>query len=131
MRLYAGLQHDVIFAPAVVPAYRGMWVEVPLPLAAMGAKARGDDVREALEEQYGDSAIVHVLPTEGLSEVLLKENAPPSDRLDLFVFASGDGTRVRLCARLDNLGKGASGAAVQSLNIMAGLEETAGLRLGG
>ena len=53
----------------------------------------------------------------------------PSDRLDLYVLGSPDGSQVRLIAMLDNLGKGASGAAVQNLNIMAGLDETAGLRL--
>ncbi|HEX5452850.1 MAG TPA: N-acetyl-gamma-glutamyl-phosphate reductase, partial [Stellaceae bacterium] len=53
----------------------------------------------------------------------------PSDRMELFVFPSLDGSQARLVALLDNLGKGASGAAVQSLNLMAGLDETAGLRL--
>ncbi|RYG94699.1 MAG: N-acetyl-gamma-glutamyl-phosphate reductase, partial [Alphaproteobacteria bacterium] len=53
----------------------------------------------------------------------------PSDAMDLHVFPSPDGSQARLVAVLDNLGKGASGAAVQSLNLMAGLDETAGLRL--
>jgi N-acetyl-gamma-glutamyl-phosphate reductase len=62
-------------------------------------------------------------------ELLLRRSREPSDRMELFVFASPDGTQARLVALLDNLGKGASGAAVQSLNLMAGLDETAGLRL--
>jgi N-acetyl-gamma-glutamyl-phosphate reductase len=52
-----------------------------------------------------------------------------TDGMDLFVFASPDGTQVRLVAALDNLGKGASGAAVQNLNLLCGLNETAGLIL--
>jgi N-acetyl-gamma-glutamyl-phosphate reductase len=62
-------------------------------------------------------------------EMLLRRSREPSDRMELFVFASPDGAQARLVALLDNLGKGASGAAVQSLNLMAGLDETTGLRL--
>jgi N-acetyl-gamma-glutamyl-phosphate reductase len=62
-------------------------------------------------------------------ELLLHRREDPSDRLDLHVFGSADGAQARLVAVLDNLGKGASGAAVQSLNLMAGLPETAGLQL--
>jgi len=60
---------------------------------------------------------------------LLSTSAAPWDGLELFVFGSADSTQARLVARLDNLGKGASGAAVQSLNLMCGLPETAGLNL--
>jgi N-acetyl-gamma-glutamyl-phosphate reductase len=66
-------------------------------------------------------------PEDG--ELLLRASREPSDAMELFVFASPDGTQARLVALLDNLGKGASGAAVQSLNLMAGCAETAGLRL--
>ena len=62
-------------------------------------------------------------------ELLLRRSAEPSDRLDLYVYGARDGSQARLVAVLDNLGKGASGAAVQNLNLMAGLEETTGLRL--
>jgi N-acetyl-gamma-glutamyl-phosphate reductase len=51
------------------------------------------------------------------------------DTIELYVFGAADGSQARLAAVLDNLGKGASGAAVQNLNLMAGLDETAGLRL--
>ena len=66
---------------------------------------------------------------DGPGELLLRQTSAPSDRLDLYVFGAKDGSQARLVAVLDNLGKGASGAAVQSLNLMAGLPETAGLRL--
>jgi N-acetyl-gamma-glutamyl-phosphate reductase len=62
-------------------------------------------------------------------ELLLRRSTPPSDLIELHLFTSPEDDQVRLIAVLDNLGKGASGAAVQSLNLMAGLDETAGLRL--
>jgi N-acetyl-gamma-glutamyl-phosphate reductase len=132
MTRLAGLAHAPVFAPAVVPAHRGMVVEVPLPLAAMAALDRQagtvDDLRRCLAKAYSASPVVTVRD-DAPDELLLRASAPPSDRLDLYVFGSGDGGQARLVAVLDNLGKGASGAAVQNLNLMAGLEETAGLRL--
>lgn len=129
MRHHAGLKHDVIFAPAVIRAYRGMVVEVPLHLSAMGLDVRAGQLRSALEEHYAGSPVVQVHPDQDMSELLVSEGEAASDRLDLFVFGNADGSQVRLIARLDNLGKGAGGSTVQDLNIMAGLEETAGLRL--
>ena len=128
MRRHAGLTHDVIFAPAVVPAYRGMLVEVPLNLTAMGIEARAADLQRALQDHYADSQIVHVLEGDQ-NELLLRRDEEPHDRLDLAVFANERGDQARLIAQLDNLGKGAAGSTVQDLNIMAGLDETAGLVL--
>ncbi len=126
--LGAGLKHDPLFSPAVVPAYRGMVVEIPLNLAAMGISANIHDLNQALCAFYTDSKIVSVIPN-AVDELLLLEQSAPSDRLDLFTFGAKDGAQLRLIAMLDNLGKGASGAAVQSLNLMAGLPETLGLVL--
>ena len=126
MQLHAGLAHPPMFAPAVVPAFRGMAVEVPLPVSAIAADA--DRLRDALAEFYAGSKVVEVsreAPVDG--ELLLRGSAGPNDALVLHVFPGAEG--IRLIALLDNLGKGASGAAVQSLNLMAGLEETAGLVL--
>lgn len=129
MQAHCGLSTAPLFSPAVVPVHRGMVVEVPLPLAAMSAAAAPDALRAALAEYYMGSAVVGMgdTPTDG--EMLLRVENEGDDRLDLFVFADADGRQARLVARLDNLGKGASGACVQNLNIMAGLSETAGLRL--
>ena len=66
---------------------------------------------------------------EGESELLLRKSDAATDRMELIVYADATGKQLRLIARLDNLGKGASGACVQNLNIMAGLPETAGLQL--
>ena len=133
MTRYAGLTHPPVFAPSVIPAHRGMVVEVPLPLsgmplAAMAGAGKPEALRDALAQFYADSPVVR-LRADAPDEVLLRRSAAPSDRLELFVFGAEDGSQARLVAVLDNLGKGASGAAVQSLNLMAGLPETAGLAL--
>lgn len=129
MKAHAGLEHGVIFAPSVVPAYRGMIVEVPLHLGAMAGEPTADALRAALDDFYADSPVISVRGSSVPSELLLEENAPPSDAMELFVFGNSGGWHARLVARLDNLGKGASGAATQSLNLMCGLPETTGLRL--
>ncbi len=86
MQARAGLEHSVLFAPAVVPVYRGMIVEVPLHLGAMAGEPHSDSLRSGLAEFYAGSPVVSVLE-----------------------------------------GKGASGAAIQNLNLMCGLPETTGL----
>ena len=129
MKRHAGLDHEVIFAPAVVPTYRGMIVEVPLNLAAMKIASKAEDLLAALKDHYKGSPIVGVHDGSGIGELLLDDNDPATDRLELYVFASDSGDQVRLAAKLDNLGKGAAGSTVQDLNIMAGLDETLGLRL--
>lgn len=129
MKQHAGLNHDVVFAPAVVSAYRGMIVEVPLNLGAMKVAAKAADLLETLQDHYRGSPIVSVHDGSGIGELLLNDNDPATDRLELYVFASESGDLVRLAAKLDNLGKGAAGSTVQDLNIMAGLDETLGLRL--
>ncbi|OYX08429.1 MAG: N-acetyl-gamma-glutamyl-phosphate reductase [Sphingomonadales bacterium 32-68-7] len=129
MQHRCGLAQSPLFSPAVIPAHRGMVVEVPLPLAAMPGAAEPPALRAELARFYAGSAIVRMGSEPSDGELLLLRSAEPSDALELFVFASGDGAQARLVARLDNLGNGASGAAVQSLNLMAGLPETAGLRL--
>jgi N-acetyl-gamma-glutamyl-phosphate reductase len=129
MQACAGLVHPPVFAPAVVPAHRGMVVEVPLPLAAIPGAAAPAVLRDALRAFYAGSAVVRVRD-ETPDELLLRRSAAPWDGLALFVLGAKDGSQARLVAVLDNLGKGASGAAVQNLNLMAGLPETAGLELG-
>lgn len=129
MQLHAGLSLAPIFAPAVVKAFRGMMVEVPLPISAMPGSDSPEEMRTCLMEHYAGSPVVKVHADMAPSELLILNTQEPSDRLDLYVMGSSNGDQVRLMAMLDNLGKGASGAAVQNLNIMAGLDETAGLRL--
>lgn len=127
MQCYAGLAHAPLFTPAVIAAHRGMAVSVAL--AAMPGAGSPASLREALQEFYAGSPVVRVGETPASGELLLRADAAPWDGLELFVLAAEDGSQVQLLARLDNLGKGASGAAVQNLNLMAGLPETAGLAL--
>jgi len=129
MQRHAGLDHGVIFAPAVVPAYRGMLVEVPLHLGAMAGDPKAGALRTHLSDHYSDSRIVSVSSETDQSELLLLDGADGHDGMELFVFGNEGGWNARLIARFDNLGKGASGAAIQNLNIMCGLPETSGLRL--
>ncbi|WP_126172052.1 N-acetyl-gamma-glutamyl-phosphate reductase [Altericroceibacterium xinjiangense] len=129
MQARAGLSRSPLFTPAVIPAMRGMVVEVPLPLSAMEGAASPEALREELARFYQGSRIVRMGEEPADGELLLRGSRAPTDAMELSVFASPDGSQARLVAVLDNLGKGASGAAVQSLNLMAGLHEAAGLRL--
>lgn len=128
MQQRCGLAQPPLFSPAVIAAHRGMVVEVPLPLSAMPGAGTPHAMRDWLTAFYGASKVVR-MGCEAEGELLLRRSFAPSDAMDLHVFASPDGSQARLVAVLDNLGKGASGAAVQSLNLMAGLDETTGLRL--
>ncbi|AJA07974.1 N-acetyl-gamma-glutamyl-phosphate reductase [Sphingopyxis fribergensis] len=124
MQQGAGLTHPPLFAPAVVPVYRGMLVEVPLSFEAPTA----DAAFAALAGHFDGSTLVSVRRGDE-SELLLSQKDEATDRMELTLFSDPSGHQLRLVARLDNLGKGASGACVQNLNIMAGLPETAGLRI--
>ena len=128
MRERSGLKLSPIFAPSVANLFSGMIVEVPLHLSALPIRPTAAAVREALADFYAGSRIVRVVPSydEG---ALAIERLAGTDRLDLFVLGDEADNQVRLVAALDNLGKGAAGAAVQSLNLMAGRPETEGLRL--
>lgn len=131
MTRHSGLVHPPLFAPAVANGYRGMVVEVPLQLRAMPGAPSLADVHAALAAAYAGSPLVSVAPlseSAAMGQVQL-EHVGATDRLALFVFGNADSGQARLVAALDNLGKGAAGAAVQNLNILAGLPEIAGLRL--
>ncbi len=130
MQEYAGLAHLPVFSPSVIPAHRGMVLDVPLHLAALPGQPHGEALHGALAEFYADSPVVTVAPPPPApAELLLLKSAAPMDGLTLHVFTDAGGAQARLIAVLDNLGKGASGAAIQNLNIMCGLPETSGLHL--
>jgi len=129
MQERSGLSVPPLFTPAVIPALRGMVVEVPLQLSVMPGAAPVEELRNCLAAFYADGPVIHMGAEPAEGELLLSVSNAGNDRMDLHVFGNADGSQVRLVAVLDNLGKGASGAAVQSLNLMAGLDETAGLRL--
>lgn len=125
MQTHAGLAHPPLFAPSVGRFYRGMMVEVPLQLWALPDGADAETIHRTLSEAYAGEPLIAVAPFEHADETLDVELMKGSDRMKLFVFANE--CQARLVAVLDNLGKGAAGAAVQNLNLMLGLPETAGL----
>jgi len=129
MQMHAGLKRPPLFAPAVGAYRQGMLVEVPLQLSAFPSTPSVELVHGALVEAYAGQRFVEVADleeTEGLTG-LSPEGLNETNRLRLHVFGDRTGDQVRLVALLDNLGKGASGAAVQNLNIMLGLDEATGL----
>ena len=126
---WCGLAHPPIFQPAVARYPQGMLVSVPLALWSLPGTPTPATVHAVLAEQYGDGGFVRVAPlgeASGLSE-LDPQGLNGTNMLELFVFAHEETGRAVVTARLDNLGKGASGAAVQNLNLMLGLSEAAGL----
>jgi len=129
MQMYAKLAHPPVFAPSVGRFYRGMLVEVPLPLWALPGKPTTYRIHETLADAYRGEALVDVASLEDamLQKTLDAEMLKFTNGMKLFVFGNDKTGQVRLVALLDNLGKGASGAAVQNLNIMLGLPETTGL----
>ncbi|RVQ66438.1 N-acetyl-gamma-glutamyl-phosphate reductase [Croceicoccus ponticola] len=129
MQVHAGLVRPPLFSPAVVPTFRGMIVEVALPASAFIGHDP-DTLRNALSAFYARSPIVNVrAPDPAMGELLLPATVEPWDGIDLYVFGGKRAEQARLIAVLDNLGKGASGAALQNLNVMAGLPGETGLRL--
>jgi N-acetyl-gamma-glutamyl-phosphate reductase len=128
MQKHARIDHAPIFQPAVARAYRGMLIEVPLPLQMLPRKPSPAQIEQVLADTYRDSPIVRVLPGDDISLVRIEDDSG-TDRLTIRVFGNAERGQARLIATLDNLGKGAGGAAVQNLNIMAGFDQTAGLVL--
>jgi N-acetyl-gamma-glutamyl-phosphate reductase len=127
MKKHAGLSHAPVFLPAVGRFAQGMLIEVPLALWALPKKPKRAALLAALKSAYAGERFVRVVPLpEGDAlKTLGAEGCNDTNRLELYVFGTDE--QARLVARLDNLGKGASGAAVQNLNIALGLDEGAGL----
>jgi N-acetyl-gamma-glutamyl-phosphate reductase len=140
MQAHAGLAHPPLFAPSVGRFAQGMIVEVPLQLWAMPGRPSPADLHVELSAAYAGEPFVEVASgadcaalqqtragAGGYVRDLDPEALNGTNRMRLYVFGDATGRQARLTAVLDNLGKGASGAAVQNLNLMLGLEETAGL----
>jgi N-acetyl-gamma-glutamyl-phosphate reductase len=128
MQIHASLTHRPLFSPSVADTYRGMIVEVPLVLEAMPDRPNVQEISDCIGAAFEGSTLLGLVDAPDLESLAL-EHAANTDRVDLFVLKSESGDQVRLVAALDNLGKGAAGAAVQSLNILSGVSETTGLRI--
>lgn len=132
MMAHTGLRTKPIFMPIVGPFYKGLCVSVPLHISGLTAGVSAADLHEVLSQRYANEPFVKVMP---LNEPATRSGgfdvqaANGTNRVEIFVFASEDTApgEVVLMARLDNLGKGASGAAVQSMNVHLGVAESLGL----
>lgn len=130
MKAFTGSNHPPIFTPVVVDYYSGMLVTVPIAVSILSqAVNSAEKIANLFNDYYQGSKLIKVHPVCALPEDgMLTANAfSGKDSLEIFVY--GNDKQVLLCARFDNLGKGASGAAVQCMNIMLGREETAGLEV--
>ena len=124
-QLYSGLSRRPIFAPSVGHYRQGMLVSVPLHLDTLHGSPRGADLHAVLEARYRGCEFVHVVAPAADGK-LEPEGLNDTNVLELSVHANDKQRQVVLVARLDNLGKGASGQAVQNLRLMLGLH--AGVR---
>ena len=126
MQFYSRLTRRPIFVPSVGNYRQGMLVSVPLQLDILPAKPSGSDLQAALAKRYAGSKYVSVMPLENEAAKtgrLEPEALNETNMLELYVFASDKHHQAVLVARLDNLGKGASGAAVQNMRLMLGLAD--------
>ncbi|PVM88306.1 N-acetyl-gamma-glutamyl-phosphate reductase [Caulobacter radicis] len=126
---HGGLLSRPIFTPAVGRYAQGMLVELPLHLGLLEGSCSLGDLHAALAAHYKGESFVEIASLDEAKSLttLDPEGLNGTNRLKLFVFGSDTSGQARLVALLDNLGKGASGAAVQNLNLALGLDEKAGL----
>ena len=118
-----GLAVNPAFMPIVSPFYSGMTVMVPVFGKDVGVTI--DEVRDVFSEYYRDCELVKFIGDKSEDGFLATGGISGSDRMEIYVYGNND--RMVLVSRFDNLGKGASGAAIQNMNIMLGRAETEGL----
>ena len=128
MQAICGLAHQPLFSPIVADYYSGMLVTVPLYAHLLHGAKTPEQVHELFSQHYAGQQFVRVMPFGAEGSGMLSGNRRSGwDGLEIFV--SGNSERILLSASFDNLGKGASGAAVQCLNLMMGCPEETGLTL--
>lgn len=129
MKIIPGLEYEPIFNPYVCDYFQGMTVTVGLHSRLLAKKVTAANVQEMFAEHYDGCRFVHVAPLMG--EGVLPEAFIPANTLagtnDMQLFVYGNDDRIMVTTRFDNLGKGASGSAVQCMNIMMGIDEATGL----
>lgn len=124
MSKLSGLELAPVFCPIVADFYSGM--EVTVPLFAKDIKGSAEDIRSLYRSYYADGLI---RPMDDTDPDGMLSSATYSGRDDMQVGVYGNDDRILLVSRFDNLGKGASGAAIQNMNIMLGVDETTGLNV--
>ena len=122
MRVHSGLKHTPIFVPSVGRFAQGMLVSIPLPLWSLPKTPSAKAIHDALSGYYAGQRFITVAPFEDRPGTLDPETLNGTNRLELFVFDNPAEESALLVARLDNLGKGASGAACQNIDLMLGLD---------
>lgn len=129
MRVYSRLTHDPLFQPAVGTFAQGMLTFVPLQLWALPGDVTAKRIHEVLAERYDRDTFLSVAPYEAAERLptLDPRILNGTNRMRIHVFGNDQKRQALLVAQYDNLGKGASGAAVQNLNLMLGRDETTGL----
>jgi len=130
MKKITGLNKEPLFSPIICDYYSGMVVSVPLYTSMLNGVSSVEDVHKALSDFYAGEQFVKVMPLDasaGEGNMLAGNACSGWDGLRIFV--TGNADRIVLSSQFDNLGKGASGAAIQCLNIMLGCEESKGLQL--
>lgn len=131
MQAVSGLKFKPMFNPMVCDYFSGMVVSVPIQTRTLETPYTAAQIHEMYRKHYEGAKMVEVMPLMTMEEqkgfFLASNTLSGLDKLQVFVF--GNDEQVLLCARLDNLGKGASGAAIQCLNIMMGIDETTGLSI--
>lgn len=129
MQKISGLKFTPMFNPIICDYFSGMVVSVPIQTRMLPKKTTAAEVHAMFAEHYKDAKMVKVMPLMEADEqkafFLASNTLSGQNGMQIFVF--GNDEQILLCSRLDNLGKGASGAAVQCLNIMMGIDETTGL----
>jgi len=129
MQKHAGLENPPAFLPVVGNFYQGMLVSVPLFRRMLKNQIEAKEVHTALQSHYAGQKFVRVMPLFGegyLNDGFLDPSeCNGTNRIEIFVF--GNAEQILLITRFDNLGKGASGAAVQNMNLMLGVKEDEGL----
>jgi len=129
MALHSHLCNEPIFVPIVGPFFQGLTVSIPLDIKMLSPGTSGASLRDCLALRYENEPFVRVMPL-GDPDTLAHgyfdtQRCNGTNRSDLFVFSNKNQAVLMAC--LDNLGKGASGAAIQNMNLMLGCEESTGL----
>ncbi|MCM1271035.1 MAG: N-acetyl-gamma-glutamyl-phosphate reductase [Ruminococcus flavefaciens] len=129
MKAVSGLKFTPMFNPMVCDYFSGMVVSVPIQTRMLASSVTAESIHDMYAKHYDGAKMVEVMPLMSADEqksfFLASNTLSGQNKIQVFVF--GNDEQILLCSRLDNLGKGASGAAVQCLNIMMGIDETTGL----
>ena len=126
MQKVCGLTRKPVFTPIVDDYYKGMATTVPFHMSQLKGVSTLAEVRRKLSDYYAGAALVHVADTTDTAKLYANAQAGKDT---LVLYAAGNDQQFTITALFDNLGKGASGAAVQNMNLMLGFDETTGLNL--